>query len=111
MFDTGMIGNINFVAISFNSDNKAGSMVMANELLNPEVQYTASQPVSEGGMGWSTPLDLTKVSADYQKKFAALPIHPATLSTETLNQYSIPEIQSDWLLRIEEDWQANVLRK
>ncbi len=111
MFDTGMIGNINFVAISFNSDNKAASMVMANELLNPEVQYSASKPVSESGMGWSTPLDLTKVSADYQKKFAALPIHPSTLSTATLNQYSVPEIQSDWLLRIEEDWQANVLRK
>ncbi len=110
MFETGMIGNINFVAISFNSDNKAGSMVMANELLNPEVQYAASLPVAEGGMSWMTPLDLTKVSSDYQQKFAGLPIHPSRLSTATLNQYSVPEIQSDWLLRIEEDWQANVLR-
>jgi putative spermidine/putrescine transport system substrate-binding protein len=111
MFETGMIGNINFVAISFNSDHKAGSMVMANELLSPEVQYGASLPVAQGGMSWMTPLDLTKVSADYQKKFADLPIHPSRLSTATLNKYSVPEIQSDWLLRIEEDWQANVLRK
>ncbi len=111
MFETGMIGNINFVAISFNSDNKAASMVMANELLNPEVQYAASRPVAEGGMSWMTPLDLTTVPADMQEKFAALPIHPSRLPTSVLNQYSVPEIQSDWLLRIEEDWQANVLRK
>ena len=111
MFKTGMIGNINFVAIAFNSDNKAASMVMANELLNPEVQYAAARPVGEGGMSWMTPLDLTKVPEAMQAKFGALPIHPSRLPTSVLNQYSVPEIQSDWILRIEEDWQANVLRK
>lgn len=111
MFETGMIGNINFVSIAFNSDNKAASMVMANELLNPEVQYAASLPTSEGGMNWMTPLDLTTVPSAIKADFAALPVHPSRLPTSVLNQYAVPEIQSDWLLRIEEDWQANVLRK
>lgn len=111
MFEDGMIGNINFVAMSFNSDSKAAGMVMANELLNPEVQLSASLPIAEGGMAWMTPLDITRIPADYQQKFSEIPIHPSRLSTETLNQYSVPEIQADWLLRIEEDWQANVLRK
>ncbi|MBC8452661.1 MAG: ABC transporter substrate-binding protein [Spirochaetes bacterium] len=111
MFNTGMIGNINFVAISFNSDNKAASMVMANELLSAEVQYAASLPNPQGGMSWMTPLDLTRITPEYKEKFASLPIHPSRLPTSTINQYSVPEIQADWLLRIEEDWQANVLRK
>ena len=109
MFKDGMIGNINFIAISFNSDSKAGSMVMANELLNPEVQYAAARPTPVG-MSWMTALDLTKVPVDYQRKFSDLPLHPSRLSTEILNQYSVPEIQADWLLRIEEDWQKYVLR-
>jgi len=111
MLETGMIGNINFVAISFNSDNKAASMVMANELLNPEVQYAASLPIPEGGMAWLTPLDLTTVPEGIAADFANLPLHPATLPTSVLNQYAVPEIQSDWLLKIEEGWQANVLRQ
>lgn len=111
MFEDGMIGNINFVAMSFNSDSKAAGMVMANELLNPEVQLSASLPIAEGGMSWMTPLDITRIPADKQQEFSELPIHPSRLSTETLNQYSVPEIQAEWLLRIEEDWQAKVLRK
>jgi len=110
LFKDGMIGNINFVAISYNSDHKAASMVLANELLNPEVQYAAALPISEGGMSWMAPLDLTRVSADYQKKFSDLPIHPSRQPTEVLNQYSVPEIQSEWLLRIEKEWQNKVLR-
>lgn len=110
MFETGMIGNINFVAIAFNSDNKAASMVMANEILNPEVQYAASLPVEDGGMAWMTPLDLTKVPAKIRSDFADLPLHPSRLPASVLNGNSLPEIQSDWLLRIEKDWQANVLR-
>lgn len=110
LFDTGMIGNINFVAIAYNSDHKAGSMVMANELLNPDVQYAASLPVAEGGMAWMTPFDLATVPADIRSAFDALPIHPSRLPTSVLIEHALPEIQSDWLLRIEADWQINVLR-
>ena len=111
MFDTGMIGNINFVAITFNSDGKAASMVTANELLNPEVQYAASRPAAEGGMAWMTPLDLARIPEEARGEFAALPAHPARLPAWELNAKSLPEIQSDWLLRIEDDWQAEVLRR
>ena len=108
VFEDGMIGNINFVAISFNSGNKAASMVMANEIIDPEVQYHAASP---DGMFWLTPLDLTTVPSDIRAKFEALPIPESRVPTEVLNTHKLPELQADWLIRIEEDWQANVLRK
>jgi putative spermidine/putrescine transport system substrate-binding protein len=108
MFETGMIGNTNFVAISFNSAHKAAAMVVANELLDPEVQYHAASPE---GMRWMTPLDMNLIPAAIREQFEALPLSPSRLPTSVLNDLSLPEIQSDWLVRIEEDWQKYVLRK
>jgi len=83
-------------------------MVMANEIIDPEVQYNAASPE---GMSWLTPIDLTTVPSNIKAKFDALPIDPSRVSTEELNSKKLPELQSDWLMRIEEDWQANVLRQ
>ncbi|MEN6490687.1 MAG: ABC transporter substrate-binding protein [Rectinema sp.] len=111
MLDTGTIGNTNFLAISFNSSAKAAAMVACNAMLDPEVQYKASLTPNEGGMAWMTPLDLTKVTRDWAAKFDALPRHPSSLSGEVLNSHKVPEMMSDWLIKIEKDWQVNVLRK
>ncbi|MBI9106670.1 MAG: ABC transporter substrate-binding protein [Spirochaetales bacterium] len=108
LFDSGTIGNINFVAIAYNSGNKAASMVMANEILDPEVQYHAASPE---GMSWLTPIDLTTVPARVRADFEALPLDPSRVTTEELNTHKLPELQSDWLMRIEEDWQTFVLRQ
>lgn len=111
VFDTGTIGNTNFLAIPYNSSAKAAAMVACNEMLDPEVQYQASLDPDKGGMTWMTPMDLTKVSKAWSAKFAALPRHPSTLSMEVLNSHKLPEMMADWLLTIEKDWQANVLQK
>ncbi len=111
VLDTGTIGNTNFLAIPFNSSVKAAAMVVCNEMMDPEVQYKASLDPDQGGMAWMSPLDLTKVSRDWAAKFDALPRHPSTLSGEVLNSHKVSEMMSDWLVRIEKDWQANVLKK
>ncbi len=108
MFDTGMIGNLNFLAISFNSNAKAAAMVAANEVLSPEVQYHAASPE---GMFWMSPLDMERLPETYRRKFESLPLAPSRLPAETLNRFSLPEPGADWLTRIERDWQAEVLRK
>lgn len=111
VLDTGTIGNTNFLAISFNSSAKAAAMVACNAMLEPEVQYKASLGPDVGGMSWTTPIDLTRVSKDWAVKFDELPRHPSSLSSEVLNSHKVPEMMADWLVKIEKDWQANVLRK
>ncbi len=107
MFDTGMIGNTNYVAVSFNSSHKAAALVMANELLDPEVQLHAASPE---GMHWMTPLDMDRIPSSVKSEFEQLPLAPSRLPTEVLNNLTLPEIQADWLIRIEDDWQKYVLR-
>lgn len=111
VLDTGTIGNTNFLAIPFNSSVKAASMVVCNEMMDPEVQYKASLAPDKGGMAWMSPMDLTRVPKDWAAKFDALPRHPSTLSGEVLNSHKVSEMMADWLVKIEKDWQANVLRK
>ena len=107
MFDSGMIGNLNFLAVSYNSDSKAAAMVAANEALDPDVQYHAASP---DGMFWMSPLDMKRLPEETRGRFESLPLDPARLPADTLNRLSLPEPGSDWLTRIEEDWQTHVLR-
>jgi hypothetical protein len=62
-------------------------------------------------MSWTPPIDLTRVSKDWAVKFDELTRHPSSLSSEVLNSHKVPEMMADWLVKIEKDWQANVLRK
>ncbi len=45
VWDGGTIGNASFVAIPYNAAHAAGAMVIANLLLEPEVQARAQDPV------------------------------------------------------------------
>ncbi len=42
------VGDTNYVAITYNSDNKAGAMVIANIIQDPEVQALAARDISFG---------------------------------------------------------------
>jgi len=108
VFDTGTIGNTNYVAIPFNSAHKAGAMVVANFLISPEAQLEAAKP---DVMAWLTPLAVSKLPKQWQDRFAALPRHEATLPASVLNARKLPELQATWLTRIERDWVANVLQR
>jgi putative spermidine/putrescine transport system substrate-binding protein len=108
VFDTGTIGNTNYVGIPFNAANKAGAMVLANFLISPEAQYEAAKPEV---LGQVPALAIDKLPKVWQDRFAALPRHEATLPVEVLSRRKLPELQSSWLTRIERDWIANVLQR
>jgi putative spermidine/putrescine transport system substrate-binding protein len=108
VFDTGTIGNTNYVTIPLNSPNKAAAMVAANFLLSPEAQYEAAKPEVTG---WSTPLSFAKLPKEWVDKFYALPRSEATLPSDELNSKKLSELQSTWLTRIEQDWQTSVLQQ
>ena len=108
IFDNGTIGNTSYVAIPYNSPNKAAAMVLANLLLSPAAQLEGAKP---DVMAWNTPLDFAKLPADIVGQFKTIPRSPATLDDATLNAKKLPELQSPWLTKIEADWKANVLEK
>jgi putative spermidine/putrescine transport system substrate-binding protein len=108
VFKTGTIANTNYVAIPFNSPNKAAAMVVANFLATPEGQYEAAKP---DVLGQVPVLSVDRLPANWRERFSQLPHDPATLPVSILTSHSLPELQSTWLLRIERDWIANVLQK
>ena len=108
VFDSGTIANTHYVAIPYNSPNKAGAMVVANFLLSPEAQLNKAQPDNWGDLPVLDPALLTE---EWQTKFEALPRGDATLSTEELAAHRLPELQAPWLTAIEQAWEMEVLQK
>jgi putative spermidine/putrescine transport system substrate-binding protein len=108
VFDSGTIGNTNYLAIPYNAPKKAAAMVLANLLLSPEAQIEAAKPEV---MGWSTPLSFARLPQQYIDQFNAIPRSEATLDNATLDAAKLPELQSTWLTRIEKDWGVQVLEQ
>ena len=69
----GTIGNNNFVAIPYNSPNKAGAQVVANILLSPEAQYQKALPEVWGEL----PVIDIATTGEWEQQFADLPVHPS----------------------------------
>lgn len=108
VFDSGTIGNTNYLAIPYNSPNKAAAMIAANFLLSPDAQYEGARPEV---MGWSTPLTPSLLPQDALAKFNSIPRDPATLDGDALAKHKLAELQATWLTRIEKDWKTAVLEK
>ena len=105
--DDGTIGNVHYVAIPFNSPNKAAAMVLANFLIDPAAQFEKAKP---DVWGVTTALDLSRVPAQWADRFAALPRHAAVVSEAELAKRSLPELSGGWLTAIEKGWLENVGR-
>ncbi|MFD0466231.1 ABC transporter substrate-binding protein [Microvirga aerilata] len=82
VLDKGTIGNTSFVAIPYNAANKEAAMVVANLLLEPEVQAQAQDPKWIGSF---TVLDFEKLSPNSASCSTARPMPlacPPTLNWE-----------------------------
>jgi putative thiamine transport system substrate-binding protein len=98
--DGGTIGNASFVAIPFNAAHQAGAQVVANLLLDPEVQARAQDP---NVLGFQTVLDVSSLSGTDRARFDALELGVATLSPAELGP-SLLEPHASWMVRIGQDW-------
>ncbi len=96
----GTIGNASFVAIPFNASHRAGAMVVANLLLDPEVQAQAQDP---DVLGFQTVLNLDALSEADRARFNALKLGVATLPPEALGPVLL-EPHASWMTRIAADW-------
>lgn len=96
----GTIGNASFVAIPFNAAHREGAEVIANLLLDPEVQARAQDPAI---LGFLTVLNQAALTPQDRARFAALNLGIATLSPADLGA-SLLEPHASWAIRIAEDW-------
>ncbi|MDY7075707.1 MAG: ABC transporter substrate-binding protein [Chloroflexota bacterium] len=106
IFDEGTIANTNYIAIAYNSPHKAAALVTANFLCGLSAQLSATETLN-----WTTPLALSRAPAEWQDAFASLPRGETMLTLDVLTAHRLPELQSPWLIAIEEGWTENVLQK
>ncbi|MDT8853686.1 ABC transporter substrate-binding protein [Paracoccaceae bacterium Fryx2] len=102
VLDNGTIGNASFVAIPFNAAHQAGAMVIANLLLDPEVQARAQDPAV---LGFQTVLDMDALPPEDRARFDALDLGVATLAPADLGT-ALLEPHAGWMVKIAEDWTA-----
>lgn len=108
VLSSGTLSNTHYLSIPFNSLHKAGAMAAINFLLSPEAQIAKLRPENWGdGMS----INPGKLSEQYKKELAAVDQGPATLSSERLSRYRVPEIRSDYVNSIEQGWQGHVAKK
>lgn len=101
-FRDGMIGNISYVAVPFNSPHKAGAQVIANILQSPAAQLKMQV---DGVIGSpAIVMNRTPLSGQYR----SLPIHPSSTSPATLAKNANPELTSTWLKAIDAGWIKSV---
>ena len=106
VFDKGTIGNTNYMAIGFNSPNKAGAMVVINAIISGQIQLTQYAQLRE------LPVVATdKLSADEKAAFDAVDLGQGVLSQAELLAHRLPEMPASLVPVIEEIWLNEVVGK
>ena len=102
-FDKGTVGNTNYIAIALNSPNKAGALVVINEILSAEIQLSQYENLKTLPV-----IDYNKLSVDQKKRFDAVNIGQGTIPQEELLSKRITEIPANLIPIIEEIWLEEV---
>lgn len=105
-FAKGTIGNTSFVAIPFNAKAREGAMVLANFLLEPEVQAQAQDIRSIGALNVLDPDKLAPAERQFFERIADDPALP------TAAQLGRPQLEphASWMTRITAEWQRRTTR-
>jgi putative spermidine/putrescine transport system substrate-binding protein len=104
-FKEGMIGNISYVTIPYNSPNKAGAQVIANIMQSPAAQLK----MHVDGVIGSPAIVMAKTPL--AAKYRVLPVHPSSTSPSVLAKNANPELTSAWLKAIDNGWIKDVQQK
>jgi putative spermidine/putrescine transport system substrate-binding protein len=104
-FKEGMIGNISYVTIPFNSPNKAGAQVIANIMQSPAAQLK----MQVDGVIGSPAIVMAKTPL--AARYRVLPVHPSSTSPSVLAKNANPELTSAWLKAIDNGWIKDVQQK
>ena len=110
VFDTGTIGDSHYLAIPVNAAHPEAAMVLANLVLEPDLQAAKLAP----GNGWGDGLALSfaLLERDDQARIEAVlnDLGVFALALERLESVRLPEIGVDYTLALESDWNRRVRR-
>jgi putative spermidine/putrescine transport system substrate-binding protein len=110
VFDDFMIGDFNYVAIPRNAPNQAAALVLANLILEPELQ--AAQILPENGFGLGYAIDVTRVTDQAQLdalNAAQTQLGAAATPAEELAASLVGDSAGEYQTLVEEGWRQNVL--
>lgn len=105
VFDNGTIGNTHFLAIPFNSPNKAGAMALINYILKVESQASKYFPSTWGDL---PVLDNSKLNPEEKELFKSMKLGAATLPQDILSEKRIPEMPAALIPIIEKIWMEEI---
>lgn len=106
VFDKGTIGNTNYMAIAYNSPNKAGAMVAINAILSGQIQLTQYAQLRELPV-----VDSAKLSSEELAAFDAVDLGKGILSQAELLSHRLPEMPAKLVPIIEQIWLNEVVGK
>jgi putative spermidine/putrescine transport system substrate-binding protein len=112
VFDNYMIGDFNYVAIPLNAPNKAAALVLANLLLEPELQ--AAQILPENGFGLGYAIDVNRVTDPAQIALleeSASKLGEAATPASDLAKSLVGDSAAEYQNLLEQDWLENVLQQ
>ncbi len=103
VLDRGTLNNVSYVTIPANAADRAGALVVANLLLDPELQAIKADPAV---LGVPTVLDLDRLGPEQQAAF-----DDALDSPYVLEDHGplLPELPVDRVEAIEDRWRREVL--
>ena len=105
VFDKGTIGNTHFLAIAKNAPNKAGAMVVINEILSFESQLEKYKPQVWGDL---PVLDNSKLSQKEKQEIDSVKLGEATLKQSELSSKRQPELPANFVPVIEKIWTEEI---
>jgi putative spermidine/putrescine transport system substrate-binding protein len=112
VFNNYMIGDFNYVAIPLNAPNKAAALVLANLLLEPELQ--AAQILPENGFGLGYAIDVNRVTdADALAALqdSASKLGDAATPASDLAKSLVGDSAAEYQNLLEQDWLTFVLQQ
>jgi len=99
---------MNYVTISGNGSHKAAALVLANLIMDPEVQINKVNPKNRGD---GICIDTSLLEPKYVEKLENVDLGPATLPIDFLYKNLIFELNAEYIEAIEQGWIENVLKK
>jgi putative spermidine/putrescine transport system substrate-binding protein len=108
LFEGGTLSNTSYVAIPFNSPDKAAAQVTANFLQGTAAQLELQRRSVVGGL---TALDLSTLPEGERGDFAEAQGDAASApDLAELQESRVPEARSEWLLELQDGWVSDVQR-
>jgi len=110
VFDTGTIGDNHYLAIPTNAAHPEAAMVMANLVLEPDLQAAKLAP--DNGWGDGLGLSISLLDGDDRLRIEAVLTNLGDLALDPgrLESVRLPEIAADYTLALERDWDRLVRR-